>query len=101
MIGYCFAQSMLYSYAVLAPLWTWIVLTFVEGCFGNYQISYFAGQAYQADICPDKDELTMRMNAVSIMRSVGAALGVYTKHIIYCHILLFLNHIKKPKQKRP
>ena len=77
MIGYCFAQSILYSYAVMAPLWTWIVLTFVEGCFGNYQIGMFGGLASQADICPDKDELTMRMNFTAFARSVGAALGAH------------------------
>lgn len=75
MMGFTFAQSILYSYAVLAPLWTWIVMTGLEGCLGNYQLSYFAGQAYQADLCPDKDELTIRMNIVSLMRNVGGAIG--------------------------
>lgn len=43
---------------------------------GNYQLSYFAGQSYQADIVPDKEELTLRMNYVSVCRSIGAALGI-------------------------
>ena len=42
---------------------------------GNYQLSYFAGQSYQSDIVPDKNELVLRMNMVSVARSVGAALG--------------------------
>lgn len=30
MIGYCFAQSILYSYSVSAPMWIWIITTFFE-----------------------------------------------------------------------
>ena len=92
MIGYCFAQAILYSFSIFAPLYTWIITTGFEvylsrsilhnrsclqGLMGNYQLSYFAGQAYQTDIVPDKNELTMRMNYVSISRSVGAAIGRY------------------------
>ena len=48
-----------------------------QGSMGNQQLGYYAGQAYQADLVPDKDELVIRMNIVSIIRSVGAALGVF------------------------
>jgi len=82
MIGYCFAQVILYSYTVMAPLWWWIVLTFFEGLMGNYQLSYFAGQSYQSDIVIDKHELTLRMNIVSIFRSIGAGLGSYLTAIL-------------------
>jgi hypothetical protein len=47
MIGFTFAQSILYSYTVFAPLWTWIVLTFFEGMMGNNQLAYYASQGYQ------------------------------------------------------
>lgn len=50
-------------------------MTGIEGCLGNKQLSYFGGQAYQADLYPDKDELTLRMNIVSILRGVGQAIG--------------------------
>jgi hypothetical protein len=34
-------------YAVMAPLWTWIVLTFFEALMGNNQLAYYASQGYQ------------------------------------------------------
>ena len=50
---------------------------------GNYQLSYFAGQSYQADIVPDKDELVLRMNMVAVARSLGAGMG-YLIYFIIC-----------------
>lgn len=52
-----------------------MIAVYLQGLMGNYQLSYFAGQAYQTDIVPDKSELTMRMNYVSISRGIGAAIG--------------------------
>ena len=75
MIGYTFAQSILYSYTVLAPLYVWIILTFFEGLMGNNQVAFYGSQSYQADFIIDKKELTLRMNYVSIARSLGATFG--------------------------
>jgi MFS family permease len=56
------------------PLFTYIILGAMEGAFGNYGGCYYAAQAYISDLVT-REELSFRLNIVSMFRGAGATVG--------------------------